>query len=292
VYPNLFRFPEWVPVLGGEYVTTFGLMMFLSFVVAGVVTRKEMERRGLEGEKAWDLVFMAVVGGIVGAKAYYVLLNYPRLAQDPMGLIFSRGGMVWYGGFLLAAALVAWEIRRSKLPFGQLADCVAPALAIAYAVGRMGCFLVGDDWGRPTALPWGIRFPEGTPPTTVAVLEREYGIQVDPALIQQFGDVVPVHPTQLYEIAMSTIIFLVLWRLRKHPWQAGWLFALWLMLAGAERFLVEFFRVKDDRFFGPLSLAQLISIGLIGVGAYFLQKLAKKGAPAPARRAKARTSRP
>jgi phosphatidylglycerol:prolipoprotein diacylglycerol transferase len=288
VYPNLIRFPEWVPLLGGEYVTTFGLMMFLSFVVAGVVTRKEMERKGLEGEKAWDLVFMAVVGGILGAKIYYILLNAPRLAQDPIGLIFSRGGMVWYGGFLLAAALVYWEIRRSRLPLGMVSDCVGPALAIAYAVGRMGCFLVGDDWGRPTTLPWGIAFPNGTPPTTVAVLEREYGLQVDPALIQRYGDVIPVHPTQLYEVALSTIIFLVLWRLRKHPYQAGWLFALWLMMAGAERFLVEFFRVKDDRFFGPFSLAQLISVGLIGVGAYLVQKLQNKSTqPAKRTRAKA-----
>jgi phosphatidylglycerol:prolipoprotein diacylglycerol transferase len=288
LYPNLFRFPEWVPLLGGEYVTTFGLMMFLSFVVAGVVARKEMERKELDGEKAWDLVFMAVVGGILGAKIYYILLNAPRLAQDPMGLIFSRGGMVWYGGFLGATALVYWEIRRSKLPLGMVADAAAPALAIAYAVGRVGCFLVGDDWGRPTTLPWGIRFPNGTPPTTVAVLEREYGIQVDPAMIQRYGDVLPVHPTQLYEVAISTIIFLVLWRLRKHPRQAGWLFGLWLAMAGAERFFVEFFRVKDDRFFGPFSLAQMISIGLIVVGAYFIQKLQKKSPP-PSKRAKART---
>jgi phosphatidylglycerol:prolipoprotein diacylglycerol transferase len=195
--------------------------------------------------------------------------------------------MVWYGGFVGATALVYWEVKRSKLPLGMTADCAAPALAIAYAVGRVGCFLVGDDWGRPTTLPWGIKFPNGTPPTTVAVLEREYGLQVDPAMIERYGDVLPVHPTQLYEVAISTLIFLALWRLREHPSQAGWLFALWLALAGAERFFVEFFRVKDDRFFGPFSLAQVISIGLIVVGGLLLRKLQEAAAP-PAKRAKAR----
>src|SRR5690606_26698447 len=150
---------------------------------------------------------------------------------DPAGLIFSRGGMVWYGGFLGATALVYWEIRRSKLPLGVMADSIAPALAIAYAVGRMGCFLVGDDWGRPTTLPWGIRFPNGTPPTTVQVIEREFGIQVDPEMVARYGEVLPVHPTQLYEVALSTLIFFALWRLRGRQYQAGWLFALWLVLA-------------------------------------------------------------
>jgi len=276
VYPNLFRFPEWVPLMGGEFVTTFGLSMFLSFVVGGLVLRSEMERKGHDPEKAWDLVFMAVVGGILGAKIYYVLLNYPRLIEDPAGLLFSRGGMVWYGGFLGATALVSWEVRRSKLPFGQMADAVAPPLAIGYAVGRVGCFLVGDDWGRPTALPWGVRFPEGSPPTTVTVIEREFGMTVDPELIARYGEVVPVHPTQLYEVAISTLIFFALWRIRSHPRQAGWLFMLWLALAGAERFLVEFFRAKDDRFFAVLTVAQLISVGLIVVGVLGMRHLSKR----------------
>jgi phosphatidylglycerol:prolipoprotein diacylglycerol transferase len=281
VYPNLFRFPEWVPLLGGEPVTTFGLMMFLSFVVGGLLIRAELERKGHDPDKAWDFVFMAVIGGIVGAKLYYVLLNYPRLIEDPMSQIFSRGGMVWYGGFFGATALVVWEVKRSKLPIGQMADAIGPALAAGYAVGRMGCFLVGDDYGRPTALPWGVRFPQGAPPTTVGNIERQFGIQVDPELVARFGDVLPVHPTQLYEVAISTLIFLVLWKMRDHRRQAGWIFALWLALAGAERFFVEIFRAKDDRFLGPLTIAQVISIGLILVGTTLAIRLSEKGAAEP-----------
>ena len=281
MYPNLFRFPEWVPLLGGEYVTSFGVMMFFAFLVGGVVGKAEMERKGYDGEKMWDMVFMAVIGGIVGAKLYYVLLNWPQLVADPLRMIFSRGGMVWYGGFLGATALVVWEVRRSKLPLGQMADVTAPGLALAYATGRIGCFLVGDDWGRPTGLPWGIRFPRGTPPTSVAVIEREFGMQVDPDLIERYGQIVPVHPTQLYEVALSTIIFFVLWKLRKHPHKAGWLFMVWLALAGAERFLVEIFRAKDDRFLGPLTIAQIISLALIAIGFVWARKLT---GPEPAKK--------
>jgi phosphatidylglycerol:prolipoprotein diacylglycerol transferase len=286
MYPVLFEFPAWIPVLGGEPVTSFGVMMFLAFVVAGLVARRELDRMGYPGDKAWDFVFMAVVGGIVGARLYYVLLNYDRLTVEGWSFVFSRSGMVWYGGFFGAAALVLWEARRSPIPVPKVADAAAPALAIAYAVGRIGCFLVGDDYGRPTDSWVGIRFPEGAPPTRVAILERQFGVTVDPALVEKYGDIVPVHPTQLYEVGMSTLIFLVLWRIRGHRHGAGWLFMLWLALAGAERFIVEIFRAKDDRFFGTFTLAQMISLGLVGVGIWGMGRLRNRkparGATAPA----------
>lgn len=277
MYPILFTLPEWVPLAGGAPITSFGVMMLLSFVTAGYVLRAEMRRGGLNGDWAWDLVFMAVVGGVVGAKAYYALLNFPQLAADPLGTIFSRGGMVWYGGFLLATVLVVRRIRQLRLPLGKAADATAPALAISYAVGRVGCFLVGDDYGRPTDSWVGIAFPDGTPPTRASVLESHFGITVDPALIEKYGEVVPVHPTQLYEIGLSTLIFATLWALRRRRHASGWLFMIWLALAGAERFAVEFFRAKDDRFFGALTLAQIISLALVGVGVAWALKLRRAG---------------
>ena len=182
-------------------------------------------------------------------------------------MIFAGGGLVWYGGFLLATAFVVWEVRRQKLPLRETADAVAPALALAYAVGRVGCFMVGDDWGRPTGSWVGVRFPQGTPPSHVDVIQRDFGITVDPALVEQYGQIVPVHPTQLYEVGLSTLIFFVLWRIRGNARPAGWLFMLWLVLAGAERFLVEFWRAKDDRFLAGMTLAQLLSVasGVVGV---------------------------
>lgn len=266
MYPVIFELPGWFPFLGNQPITSFGVLMLLSFLTAGYVLRAELRRIGEDPDKSWDFVFMAVVGGILGAKGYYILLNYPRLLTDPAGLILSRGGLVWYGGFALATVLVIREIRRQKLIVPQMVDLMSPALSLAYAVGRIGCFLVGDDWGRPTASMFGVRFPRGTPATTVQNIEQMFGMTVDPELIEKYGQVVPVHPTQLYEVGMSTLIFFFLWRIRDHRHRHGWLFMVWLSLAGMERFLVEFLRAKDDRFFGILTLAQVISLAIVGVG--------------------------
>jgi len=138
-------------------------------------------------------------------------------------------------------------------------------------VGRMGCFLVGDDYGRPTDSWVGIAFPKGSPPSTAGNLRRMFGVSI-PESVPDTA-VLAVHPTQLYEIGMSLLIFAILWRLRREPWKAGRLFSLWLALAGLERLIVEFFRAKDDRFFGVLTLAQLISIGLIVLGSWLFVRL-------------------
>ena len=272
MYPIFFRLPSWLPLMGGEPITSFGVFMFLSFLSGGVLLRSEMERTGHDPERAWDLVFMAVLGGVIGAKIYYVLLNYEALLANPFSAIFSRGGMVWYGGFAGALLLIVYEIKRRALPLGKMADLCSPTLAIGYAVGRMGCFLVGDDYGRPTASWVGMAFPHGTPPTRVEELESHFGVQVDPALVERFGQVVPVHPTQLYEIAMASLIFLILWKLRVHNHGAGWLWWICLTLLSVERFLVEFVRVKDDRFFGPLTLAQGIAITLALLGLWGVRR--------------------
>ena len=272
MYPIFFRLPDWLPFMGGAPITSFGVFMFLSFLTGGMLLRAEMERTGHDPDRAWDLVFMAVLGGVIGAKAYYVFLNYESLLANPLSAIFSRGGMVWYGGFAGALLLIVIEIKRRGLPLGQMADLCSPTLAIGYAVGRMGCFLVGDDYGRPTDSWVGIAFPNGTPATSVESLERNFGIQVDPALIERFGQIIPVHPTQLYEIGMASLIFLVLWRLRVHRHRAGWLFWICLTLLSVERFLVEFVRMKDDRFFGPLTLAQVIATTLVLIGLLGVQR--------------------
>ncbi len=272
MYPVFFQMPQWVPFLGGQPITSFGVFMLLAFLTAGYVLRAELQRVNEDPDKAWDFVFMAVIGGILGAKVYYLLLNFPSLIEDPIRMVFSRGGLVWYGGFLLATALVIREIRRQGLSVPVMADLIAPALALAYAVGRIGCFLVGDDWGLPTDSFLGVRFPQGAPATTVQNIEQMFGITVDPALIEEYGNVVPVHPTQLYEVGMSTLIFFILWRIREHGHQKGWLFMLWLGCAGVERFLVEFLRAKDDRFFGVLTVAQIISLAIVAVGVWGVLK--------------------
>jgi phosphatidylglycerol:prolipoprotein diacylglycerol transferase len=277
MYPELITLD--LPILGTITITSFGVMMALSFLTGFWVVRLELRRKGMDEDLAGDVLMGAIIGGIVGAKIYYVLLNWPQTVQDPLGMLFSRAGLVWYGGFIGGAIGVVIAIRRRGAAVSVLADVCAPALALAYAVGRMGCFLVGDDYGRPTDSWVGIAFPNGSPPSTAGNLRRMFGVDV-PASIPDAA-VLSVHPTQLYEIGMSLLIFAILWRLRREPWKAGRLFALWLSLAGIERLVVEFFRAKDDRFFGVLTLAQLISIGLVLFGGWLFVRLGSTSAGEP-----------
>lgn len=275
MYPELFTLD--LPVIGELTITSFGLMMALAFLSAYMVTRSELDRMGADPDLGADILLGALVGGIVGAKLYYVFLYWERTALDPLGMLFSRGGLVWYGGLIGGVLGVVWMVRRRGASIPLAADAVAPALALAYAVGRLGCFLVGDDYGRPTDSWVGVAFPEGQPPTTAGNLRR-FGVEIDPAVPD--AEVLAVHPTQLYETSLSLLIFFFLWRLRRHPHRQGWLFAVWLALAGAERFLVELFRAKDDRFLGPFTLAQAISIALIVAGVALASRLRRDAADA------------
>lgn len=265
IYPLAFR-------IGSFEVTGFGLMMMMAFLVGGWLVTLELKRRGWHPEYGADIVVAAVVGGIVGAKLWYVALT-----GDP-GALFSRGGLVWYGGFLggvLAVILTGW---RRGVPMRATMHLVAPALAAAYAIGRVGCFMVGDDYGRPTALPWAVKFPQGLPPTTAGNLASQFGIAVPADL--PASTVLGVHPTQLYETAIMLVVFMVLWRWRLGERPLGWLFGAYLAFAGAERFLVEFLRAKDDRFLAGFTLAQLASLVAVAVGVGLATQL--RGAADPA----------
>ncbi len=267
MHPILFRFK------GFEF-TSFGLMLGLAFLTAGWLTSLELQRKGYQKDAAWTLLMGALIGGIVGAKLYYAFLNWPTLVRFPLQTLFSRAGLVWYGGFIGGTLGVIYMARREKLPIGMVSDAVATGLPLAYAVGRIGCFLVGDDYGRPTDSWVGIAFPQGSPPSTAENLREYFGVAVPDSIAA--GTVLPVHPTQLYEVALSTLIFVLIWRLRRHPHRAGWLFMVYLMLAGLQRGLVELFRAKDDRFFGPFTLAQFISLLLIVGGAYGAWRLTRR----------------
>lgn len=241
-------------------LTGYGLMVMAGFFFAGWAMQEELRRRRLNEVYAWDVVLAAMVGGIVGAKLWYAGLH-------GIGTLTSRSGMVWYGGFLggVLAVVLMGVWRRVPLRFGM--DLTAPVLAAGYALGRVGCFMVGDDYGVPTTLPWGIKFPEGVPPTTAADLAA-WGVRIPEGVHP--SQVLAVHPTQLYEVAAMLLVFSILWRLRAHRHAMGWLFGLYLLLGGAERFLVEFLRAKDDRFLGHFTLAQGTSAVLMVAGAYIL----------------------
>lgn len=263
----------WILHLGFIEITGYGLMMMVGFLTGSWLVQLELRRRNLREEYASDMTLAAVVGGIVGAKLWYVVLM-----QDP-GALFSRGGLVWYGGFIGGTIAVILNGIRLRVPTAVTAQLVAPALAAAYALGRIGCFLVNDDYGRPTTLPWGMKFPQGMPPSTVANLRSQFGVDL-PADLDP-STVMAVHPTQLYEAGLMLAAFLVLWAWRTRAKGTGWLFGLYLVFAGCERFVIEVLRAKDDRFLGPFTLAQLTSVLLVVAGTYIMARRATAGETAP-----------
>jgi phosphatidylglycerol---prolipoprotein diacylglyceryl transferase len=250
LYPLVFH-------LFGLEITGYGIMLMIAFLMAGWVMDRELRRRAMNRDFASDVVVAALIGGIVGAKLWYVLLT-----GDP-ATILSRGGFVWYGGLAGGAAgviLVGW-LKRVPIRFTM--DLAAPALALGYAIGRVGCFVVEDDYGIPTHLPWAVKFPQGLPPTTAANLAR-FNVTIPPGTPPT--QVLAVHPTELYEVAAMLFVFWILWRLRRNRYATGWLFGVYMILAGLERFLVEFVRAKDDRVLHGFTLAQLASVIVMLVG--------------------------
>jgi phosphatidylglycerol---prolipoprotein diacylglyceryl transferase len=266
IFPLVFK-------LGPLEITGYGLMMMVAFLMGGWLIALELKRRGLSEDCAADMIAAAVVGGIVGAKLWYVAVT-----QDA-GALFSRGGLVWYGGFIGGTAAVILNGWRLRVPIRWTMHLAALALPAAYALGRVGCFLVNDDYGRPTDLPWAVKFPHGLPPSTAANMEQLFGIPVAPGIDP--STVLAVHPTQIYEAILMLAAFMLLWSLRKGGRPIGWIFGLYLAIAGVERFLIEILRAKDDRFLGPFTLAQLTSVVLIAIGIWLAMKLRQEEDPAP-----------
>jgi phosphatidylglycerol---prolipoprotein diacylglyceryl transferase len=258
--------------LGPLNITGYGIMLMVGFLVGGWLIDRDLRRRGWHHDYAADITVAAVIGGVIGAKLWYVA------ATGDLGALFTRGGLVWYGGFIGGSLAVLANGRRLGVPLRWTCQLTAAALPAAYALGRIGCFLVGDDYGRPTTLPWAVAFPQGIPPTTAGALARDFGISIPQGVPPE--TLLGVHPTQLYEAFLMIGVFMVLWRLRGNGKPAGWLFGLYLVLAGAERFLVEFVRAKADHVALGLTLAQLIALTMIVIGSVLLAKW-NKGAEVP-----------
>jgi phosphatidylglycerol---prolipoprotein diacylglyceryl transferase len=260
--------------LGFLQLTGFGLAMLLAFWISQVTCERELARRGHDPSPMADVIFAAVLGTLVGAKLYFVILNGGDLRQ-----LFTRAGFVFWGGFIGAVIACYLTIRYKKVPFSRISDVSAIGIAAGYAVGRTGCWAVGDDYGRPWNGPFAVTFPEGAPASTVANMTELFHIPV-PAGASPSA-LVGVHPTQLYEVVGGFIMFLILWRNRGHRHAEGWLFGLYCVLAGIERFLVEIVRAKDDRFFGFLTTAQVLAIAIASLGAAWMYARRSPGSNGP-----------
>lgn len=259
--------------LGAFQLTGFGIAVVMCFVVAQMIAQQEMERRGYDPMPIADMVIGAVIGGLLGAKLYFVFVLGNTEA------FFTRGGFVFWGGLIGGGTAVLAIARFKDVPLTRVFEVTAAAMAAAYAVGRTGCWAVGDDYGRPWNGPLATMFPEGAPPSTAAILSTEFGVAFPPGT--EPNAVIAVHPTQLYEVAMGLVMFAILWRLRRHRNREGWLFGGYLLLAGIERFIVEFFRAKDDYLAIGLTIAQVIALSAVVAGVVWLYTFrAPKGSTA------------
>jgi phosphatidylglycerol---prolipoprotein diacylglyceryl transferase len=239
VYPELFR-------IGDLTFYSFGLMAALALIVPGLLfVWPLLRRRGVTPDYALEIIFVAGFGGFAGARLYYMAEHWSTIREDIVGGIFTGIGFTWYGGLIGGfLAVVLWSFIR-HIPLGIVANATAPAVALGYTIGRVGCQLAGDgDYGRPSDLPWAMGYPEGTVPTPPGVT---------------------VHPTPIYEILMMAPIIWVLWRLAKRQHSGWWTFGWFLVLSGVERFVVEFWRRNPDWLAG-LTQAQWVSIVSVAVG--------------------------
>lgn len=260
--------------IGPFTIYSYGLMLAIGFIVASSLLTRELRRKLLDPNLGNNITLIALVTGVAGSKMLYLIEHWSEFIADPLGMAFSPSGLTFYGGFLLATLVVYLYVRRKKVNFFAIADATAPGLLLGYGIARIGCHLAGDgDYGFPTTLPWGTDYSNGTYPPSAAF--RNF-----PEITSQFPngivpDNTPCHPTPVYELLLCAVFFWILWRMRKTTTPEGKLFMAYLVLAGLERFTIEFIRLNPRVAFG-LSEAQLIAIGLMVVGAlgwnYFSRK--------------------
>lgn len=288
MYPRLIQIPLPFHIGSIDTITiySFGAMVAIAVLTAAWLSRLEMDRLYAAGRlkgvripvedkgknrrrSAYQvvspsalvgtIVVMVVVFGFIGAKLFHILENLDEFMLNPLGMVFSSGGFTFYGGLILAGLAIAWYVRKHSLNVPTVADAMAPGLMLGYGIGRIGCHLAGDgDWGIPSNLSakpswiptwlWAETYPHNI-----------LGVHLAPP---------GVYPTSIYEFLMATALCGVLWAVRKHPFKAGWLFSLYLVLAGMERFLIELIRVNNT--FTELGItftqAELISVCLVLAG--------------------------
>jgi phosphatidylglycerol:prolipoprotein diacylglycerol transferase len=242
--------------IGPLDLKTFGICFACGFLVSGLILGRRFRELGRPVDWSYEMVFAALIGGLVGSRIDYILQNWDKVSGDLLGNIFSGSGLVWFGGMVGGALGVClWARWRGFLGW-PLFDAAAVPLAVGYAIGRVGCQLSGDgDYGTHSDLPWAMSYPDGTVPTTDTV-----------------------HPTPVYETLAMGIAGVVLWRLRDR-FAPGVLFGLYLIFAGIERFLVEFIR-RNEEIVAGLTQPQLISLAMLALGVAIV--VVRRDVPQPA----------
>jgi phosphatidylglycerol---prolipoprotein diacylglyceryl transferase len=257
MFPDLFS-------IGPVTVHSYGLFVALGFAIAIAVAVKLGKEQGLPPQQIMDMAFVMILCAVVGSRLLYVVMNFSYFRIHPLDAFkIWQGGLVFSGGLIAAAPAMAWYLRRRHLSFWSVGDLWAPGLALGQALGRIGCFMAGCCFGRPTDLPWGIAF---THPNTLAPPN------------------IPLHPTQMYSFLAGVGIFVVLMVLYDRRKFSGQIFVWYLILHSTARLFVERFRA-DDRGFIPgteMSVTQLIAtLVLVSaiVALFFLKPNQERGNP-------------
>ncbi|MBI5415388.1 MAG: prolipoprotein diacylglyceryl transferase [Candidatus Omnitrophica bacterium] len=225
---------------GPVTVYSYGLMLAVAALVCGFLAAREARPTGIPSEVIYDLVFWLVISGVVGARLFFIFLNFSFFLENPVEIVMiQKGGLAWHGGLVAAGLTGIWFVRKKKLPLTRMLDLTAPYIALGEAIGRIGCFLNGCCYGRET--PWGVYFP------------------VHHARL---------HPTQLYSFAGLLVLFFVLKWYRRISSVPGDVFAAYLFGAAMLRFVVEFFRADHDILAGGLSVYQWICLVLMPLAVY------------------------
>jgi phosphatidylglycerol---prolipoprotein diacylglyceryl transferase len=239
----------------GISIKTFGVMFALGFLACGAVLARRLREMDKPVDWAYEITFAALLGGVIGARGYYVIQNYSQVKHDLLGSIFSGSGLVWYGGAIGGAiGVLLWMRWRDALEL-RIFDMCATALTLGYAIGRIGCQVSGDgDYGIRSSLPWAMGYPHGTVPTPPGVR---------------------VQPTPIYETVTMCLLAYALWQLRDRV-RPGVVFALYLVGSGLERFLVEFIRRNKEVLVG-LTAPQVESLVLLAIGLVWLGMMLRRG---------------
>jgi phosphatidylglycerol:prolipoprotein diacylglycerol transferase len=239
----------------GISIKTFGVMFALGFLACGMVLARRLREISKPVDWAYEITFAALLGGLVGARGYYVIQNYSQVKHNLLGSIFSGSGLVWYGGAIGGAiGVIAWMRWRRMLNLVMF-DMCATALALGYGIGRIGCQVSGDgDYGIRSKLPWAMGYPHGTVPTPPGVT---------------------VQPTPIYETVAMCLVAYLLWHLRDRV-RPGVVLALYCVLSGLERFLVEFIR-RNKEVLAGLTAPQVESLGLLIIGLVWLAVMVNRG---------------
>jgi phosphatidylglycerol:prolipoprotein diacylglycerol transferase len=254
MYPKLLE-------LGPFTLYTYGLLLAISYLLGLQMAVVRGERRGIARTKMMDLGIYVIISAFVGAKLLLVLVDFKQFVNNPSDLFsLFRAGGVFYGGLILATIVTIWYVRRHRMPVWVVADAIAPGIALGHVTGRLGCFLGGCCYGRPTSMPWAVTFTN-----------------VDAAANVGTPLNVPLHPTQLYEAgaALLILVALLLFERRGRAFP-GRTFFTYLIAYGVSRFVIEFYRGDPRGFvFDSISTSQFISVLLIPISIYMLVRLSR-----------------